>query len=86
MESTLRHHLETCSAVFAAETGRKPATVGRLAAGDWRFFERLSDGTSFTARKYDSVMAWFSANWPEGVDWPDAVPRPFPSADAREAA
>lgn len=81
MESTLRRHLETCAAEFAKATQREPSTVARLSTGDWRFFDRLSDGASFTARKYDTVMAWFSANWPSSRDWPSDVPRPFFSAN-----
>lgn len=76
MESTLRRHLETCAREFAKATEREASTVARLAAGDWRFFDRLSEGASFTARKYDATMAWFGGNWPEGVAWPEDVPRP----------
>ena len=75
MESTLRRHLETCAQEFAKATEREASTVARLAAGDWRFFDRLSEGASFTARKYDAIMAWFGVNWPEGVAWPEDVPR-----------
>ena len=53
------------------------STVGRLAVGDWKFFDRISAGeTSFTARKYDEVMQWFSDHWPDGADWPETVARP----------
>lgn len=77
MESTLRRHLQTCATDFAKATEREPSTVARLATGDWRFFDRINEGASFTARKYDGIMAWFSANWPEGTDWPADVPRPL---------
>jgi hypothetical protein len=53
----------------------REATVGNLAAGDWRFFGRLREGRAFTARKYDEVMRWFSNNWPDD-EWPAAIPRP----------
>lgn len=76
MESTLRRHLETCALEFAKATEREASTVARLAAGDWRFFDRLSEGASFTARKYDAIMAWFGVNWPDSAAWPDDVPRP----------
>ncbi len=77
MESTLRRHLQTCAVEFAKATEREPSTVARLATGDWRFFDRITEGASFTARKYDSIMAWFSANWPDGTAWPMDVPRPL---------
>jgi hypothetical protein len=75
MENELRNYLLTCASRFAEKRGFKDATVGNLAAGDWRFFERLREGKSFTARKYDEVMSWFSNNWPD-EDWPAAIPRP----------
>lgn len=75
MESTLRRHLETCAAEFAEATQREPSTVARLATGDWRFFDRLAEGASFTIRKYDAIMAWFGVNWPSSRPWPADVPR-----------
>lgn len=85
MESTLRRHLETCAAEFAKATQREPSTVARLSTGDWRFFDRLSDGASFTARKYDAILGWFSANWPAGTPWPADVPRPVIPANDSQA-
>lgn len=85
MESTLRRHLETCAAEFAKATQREPSTVARLSAGDWRFFDRLSDGASFTARKYDAILGWFAANWPAATPWPDDVPRPAIAANDAQA-
>lgn len=80
MEQELQDNLFACGRAFAEGRGIGLSTVGRLAAGDGQFFERLRDGASFTARKYDQVIAWFSANWPEGATWPPAVPRPAEAA------
>lgn len=85
MESTLRRHLETCAAEFAKATQREPSTVARLSTGDWRFFDRLSDGASFTARKYDAILGWFSENWPDSTPWPVDVPRPVTAANDSQA-
>ena len=77
METELRSNLMACASAYAAARGLGLTTLGRLAAGDWRFFDRVENGaTTFTARKYDEVMSWFSDRWPEGVDWPSDVPRP----------
>jgi hypothetical protein len=84
MESTLRHHLQTCAAEFAKATDREPSTVARLATGDWRFFDRISEGASFTARKYDAIMAWFAANWPADKSWPAGIPRPDAALPAND--
>lgn len=77
MEQELRAHLRACAEAYAAARGIGLPTIGRLAAGDWRFFDRLQDDTkTFTAKKYDEIIVWFSVNWPEGAEWPDSVQRP----------
>lgn len=76
MERELRDHLFACARAYAAATNRELTTVGKLATGDGRFFDRLTEGASFTARKYDLTLQWFSDNWPAGLDWPAEVVRP----------
>jgi len=78
MEPELRNHLIACATAYAAARGIELVTVARLATGDWRFIQRLQDGASFTARKYDAAMTWFAENWPEGTPWPNDAPRPEP--------
>ena len=65
-----------CAAAYGAASKLEPSTVARLAAGDWRFWDRITEGATFTARKYDAIMGWFSANWPSDAPWPNDVPRP----------
>ncbi len=86
MESELRTNLRTCAEAYAGARAIELSTVGRLAAGDWRFFDRIMDGKSFTARKYDETMRWFSANWPDALAWPVGVPRPAPVQQEGAAA
>lgn len=89
MEPELRHHLVACATAYAAATKKELVTVGRLAAGDWRFFDRIQGGASFTARKYDEAMRWFVSHWPEGLEWPEGVPPPEPanlSSDSQASA
>ncbi len=77
MESELRSNLMACASAYAVSRGVSLSTIGRLAANDWRFFDRLDDeGKTFTARKYDEVIGWFSDRWPEDVAWPSGVERP----------
>lgn len=77
MENELRDNLLQCATAYSAVTNRGLATLGRLAAGDWRFFDHLNnDQRTFTARKYDEVIQWFSENWPESAVWPETVARP----------
>lgn len=83
MESDLRSNLMACASAYASARGISLSTIGRLAAGDWRFFDRLDDDAkTFTARKYDEVIGWFSERWPDNAPWPEAVARPA-AAEAR---
>ncbi len=75
METELARHLTTLADRYASATGLKRSTIGRLCAGDGRFFKRIEEGQTFTAKKYDTVVAWFSVNWPADADWPEDVLR-----------
>lgn len=61
--------------------GLEISTVSQRAAGDWRFFDRIVDGKSFTARTYDRVMEWFAQNWPSDAPWPEGVRRAAPTPE-----
>lgn len=77
MENDLKQHLMSCATAFAGRQNMKLTTLGRKAANDSPFFTRLMESrTSFTARKYDEIIQWFSDHWPADLDWPDAVVRP----------
>ena len=76
METQLANHLLTLSDAFCAAKDLGESTVGRHCAADSRFFSRIRSGKTFTAKKYDEVVAWFSANWPDDCVWPLAIPRP----------
>jgi len=83
MERELKDNLLRCAETFAQVRGFALPTVGRLAAGDWRFFTRVQDEEkSFTVRKYDEVIGWFSENWPPETKWPREIARPPESAAA----
>lgn len=83
MESELRDHLLRLAAAYMAASGLQPTTLSQRAAGDWRFIGKLEAGGRFTVRKYDELVTWFAAHWPEGVDWPERQPLP---ADEQVAA
>jgi hypothetical protein len=86
MENDLKQHLMSCATAFAARRNMKLTTLGRKAANDSPFFTRLEESrTSFTARKYDEIIQWFSDHWPADLEWPSAVVRPK-RASMREAA
>jgi hypothetical protein len=77
MEHELRQNLIRCAEVYSDQRKIGMSTIGRLAAGDWRFFDRLAAAeVTFTIRKYDGVLQWFSDNWPADADWPAGILRP----------
>lgn len=85
MESELRNNLLRCAEAYAGARGIGLPTLARIAAGDWRFFDRLlDDEKTFTARKYDEVISWFATNWPSDLPWPSEVERPAPHTEAAE--
>lgn len=76
METELANNLIQLGRAYGVARKLEEATVGRLCAADGRFFTRIRDGKTFTAKKYDEVVAWFAANWPDGAAWPKSVSRP----------
>ena len=76
METELVSHLLTLSERFRSARELGETTLGRLCAADGRFFSRIREGKTFTAKKYDEVVVWFSINWPDGAEWPETVNRP----------
>ncbi len=86
MDKKLTDNLLRCAAEYVTAKGCAEATVAKKAADDSRFFRRLRDGKTFTVKRYDTVMGWFEANWPENAPWPDDVTRPSEEPLASEAA
>jgi hypothetical protein len=76
MEQELKTHLLCLGRIYGDALGLAPTTVGKRVARDARFFERLEEGKGFTVKTYDTVIAWFSCNWPAAAAWPDDIPRP----------
>jgi len=76
MEAELARNLIDLGTRYGESRGIEETTVGRLCAQDGRFFTRIRDGKTFTAKKYDEVISWFSENWPTGADWPNDIARP----------
>lgn len=67
-------------------------TVGHPKAGKGLSFRLFDDSKrlnvlmtgrgDMTLSTFERAMAWFSANWPDGVEWPSDVPRPLPEFPA----
>lgn len=76
MENELVAHLLALSMRYAEARRLEESTIGRLSASDGRFFSRIREGKTFTAKKYDEVVGWFSENWPADAEWPSNITRP----------
>lgn len=66
---------------YSAHTGLKKTTLGVYAVNDGKFFGRLKDGYDCRTKTARKVSEWFSANWPEDLEWPRSIPRPTPSKE-----
>jgi hypothetical protein len=86
METELVGHLLILADRFGGARKLEESTIGRLCAADGRFFSRIRDGKTFTAKKYDEVVGWFWSNWPEAIEWPAEVPVPKIVSPAVNAA
>lgn len=76
-EPIMRRNLITLASEFAAVRGIAVSSVSQYAHGDRRFIQNLkAKKVSFTARKYDLMVAYFRTNWPEDAPFPqlEAVP------------
>lgn len=76
MEKELANTLITLGTIYGAAIGLQETTVGRQCAADARFFSRIRGGRTFTVKKFDDVVLWFSHNWPEKAVWPENIIRP----------
>lgn len=79
---TLREQLMLTSCQFAQQRGLSLSRVSKLVFNDGKTLDRMRAGGDVTTNIYERAMAWFSANWPQGVDWPEGVRRPEPMVAA----
>jgi hypothetical protein len=69
-------HVVFLADAFCAKTGLAASTVSTQIFNDGKRIERLRSGLGITVQSYNDALAWFSANWPNGLVWPHDVPRP----------
>lgn len=93
MEARLRADMLTLIERFCQFRTLQPATICKTAHGDPRFYEQLRDGRvaadgslqplSFSAYTYDRVVSHLLSVWPEGLEWPEGIPK-IKTTDVRE--
>lgn len=72
--------LLTLSDAYQAATGVPETTVSHRLFGDTKKLAGMRGGADITVGRFNHALVWFSANWPEGTDWPDNVARPEPAS------
>lgn len=78
-------HFLKCVEIYCAYSGRAEATLSSRVFHDGKRIAAIREGSDVGLRRMAVAMRWLSENWPEGLPWPEDVPRP--SADThREAA
>lgn len=81
----LRQSLVAVSDAYAASRGLARATVSAQVLNRGATLDRLADGKAdLTTGTFEQAMRWFSANWPDGAEWPENVARPSPAIEAAE--
>ncbi len=60
---------------YGASQDRGLATVGRRACGNDKIFQTLKRRKGCNILTAAIAQNWFVANWPDGVPWPEGVPR-----------
>lgn len=63
---------------YCAAVDLAPATVSARLLGRGGRIAELRDGGDMGARTIRALLVKFSANWPDGAEWPADVPRPAP--------
>jgi hypothetical protein len=61
---------------YEAATGLPDSTVSSRVFSDGRKVGHLRGKSTITMDRYAEALRWFSANWPEGAEWPQGVSRP----------
>lgn len=71
---------------FCTRRSLSRGRVSTLVFNDGKRLDRLAQGKGLQINTYERALEWFSANWPEGAEWPAGVPRPDTPTLAPETA
>jgi hypothetical protein len=72
----LLDQLSTVSRTYCAAVGISRARVATIIFNHGAKFDLIDQGRDINTRTFETAMAWFSANWPDGLDWPEGIDRP----------
>ena len=67
-------HLLLIADEYKRATGLEDVTVSHRVFGDSKKLSALRGESDITVGRFNTAVAWFAANWPDGAIWPDGVP------------
>lgn len=70
------NHLIIVADAYAHAVGVEEKTVSSRVFSDSKKLTAMRAGGDITVGRFNAAMVWFSANWPEGANWPKDVERP----------
>ncbi|WP_245515051.1 hypothetical protein [Jiella endophytica] len=79
---TLREQLIHVADRYCQAVGLSRARVSTIVLGRGSKLDDLARGGDVTTRIFEQAVSWFSANWPDGTDWPNGIARPAPQPQA----
>lgn len=86
-ETPLRLQLLGLADAYAVAKGLSRARVSTIVFNGGMVLDRIANaGTDITTGTLERAVLWFSANWPDGVAWPEGLARPAVTPSTTEAA
>lgn len=77
-------HLTRLASVYGRYIDRSLMTVAKRVGVHNKTFVLLTQGRGCHFDTFVRAMAWFDANWPTDLEWPDDVPRRSSNASRRK--
>lgn len=75
---TLRAQLILVSDLYGQATGKGRQRVSTIVLNRGSTLDKIADGQAdLTTGTFEKAMLWFSENWPQQLDWPSSIKRPF---------
>ena len=75
-----REVLQTLFRCYCWHTKRSEARISTLVFNHGGRIAGIQAGRDFTVGSYERALRWFSAHWPDGLPWPEEIPRPSPTS------
>jgi hypothetical protein len=71
---------------YCAARSLSLSRVSTIVFNDGKKLDLVARGADLQTGKFEQAIAWFSANWPDGAEWPSDIPRPDDSPAEPAAA